>query len=122
MTLDELKNYRSVCAKLEKIKSNIEMHKIPITVQKSKDEIPWNKRTAVFYELPGTKEVKELLAEEAAKMKQKNDIEKFIESQDDEMRFILERKAYDGWSNLRIAMKLGYKDEGTIRKKIKKIL
>lgn len=120
MTLKEMENYRSVCAELEEIENELEKRKVPVCVQKSKDKIPWNKCTAVSYELPPTKKVKKLLKQQADKEDQKAAVERFIESQDGEMKFILKRKFYDGWSNLRIAMKLGYRDEGTIRKKIKK--
>lgn len=63
-----------------------------------------------------------MLAEQAALRERTAAAERFVASFPDERtRFMLREKFFHGRSNLWIAMRLGYRDEGTVRKKIKKI-
>lgn len=121
MTLKELKDYRSVCAELDDVNEQLKSCEVVDCVQ-SASKIPYSKHSVPVSGLPPDDRVKSLLERQAALMACKLTVEQFVESQDNETRYILKHKFYKGWSNLRIAMQLGYRDEGTIRKKIKKIL
>ena len=117
---DKLKNYRAICAELEDVTVELESLNATYAVQSAATP-PYSKHSVPVSGLPPTARVKTLLARQAALRALKCEVERFVESCPEEMRYILAQKYFKGKSNLYIAMQLGYRDEGTIRKKLKKL-
>ena len=116
---DKLKNYRAICAELEDVTAELDSLGVTDTVQSAATP-PYSKHSVPVSGLPPTDRVKTLLARQAALKTRKNEVECFVESCPEEMRYILAQKYFKGKSNLYIAMQLGYRDETVIRSKIKK--
>ena len=117
---DKLKNYRAICAELEDVTAELDSLGVTDTVQSAATP-PYSKHCVAVSGLPPTDEVRTLLARQAALRALKCEVERFVESCPEEMRYILAQKYFKGRSNLYIAMQLGYRDETVIRRKIKKI-
>ena len=120
MTTDQLKNYRAICAELADVTAELDSLSVTDTVQSAATP-PYSKHSVVVSGLPPTDEVRVLLARQADLRALKCEVERFVDSRPEEMRYILTQKYFKGRSNLYIAMQLGYRDEGTIRKKLKKL-
>lgn len=116
---DKLKNYRAICAELEDVTTELDSLGVTDAVQSAATP-PYSKHSVAVSGLPPTDEVRALLARQAALRARKNEVECFVESCPEEMRYILTQKYFKGRSNLYIAMQLGYRDETVIRRKIKK--
>lgn len=116
---DKLKNYRAVCAELEDVTAELESLRTTDAVQSAATP-PYSKHSVSVSSLPTTDRVKTLLAKQAALRALKCEVERFVDSSPEEMRYILAQKYFKGRSNLSIAMKLGYRDETVIRRKVKK--
>ena len=116
---DKLKNYRAICAELEDVTTELESLRTTDAVQSAATP-PYSKHSVAETGLPTTDEVRTLLAKQAALRTRKREVERFVESCPEEMRYILTQKYFKGRSNLYIAMQLGYRDETVIRRKIKK--
>lgn len=117
---EKLRNYRAVCAELEDVTAELDSLSVTDAVQSAATP-PYSKHSVAVSGLPPTDEVRTLLAKQAALRTRKSEVERFVESCPEEMRYILTQKYFKGRSNLYIAMQLGYRDEGTIRKKLKKL-
>lgn len=120
MTIEELKDYRSAKAELEDVTMELAENEVQICVQ-SAAKHPYSVHSVSERGLAPTDRVKYLIERKGELERHLRAVETFISAQDKQMRFILRQKYILGRSNLYIAMKLGYQDEGTIRKKIKKI-
>ena len=122
MTIADLKQYRSICAEIRDIESELDGSYAGDTVQ-SGSKFPYSKHTVrIEGYVPGGGTVSALARLSELKRKKKQ-IEDYINGiADNDMRYILRQKFMKGKSNLSIAVKLGYTDEGTIRKKLKKFL
>ena len=116
---DKLKNYRSICAELEDVTAELSELETTDAVQSAATP-PYSKHSVPVSGLPPTDRVKTLLARQATLRAFKCEVERFVESSPEEMRYILTQKYFKGRSNLSIATRLGYRDEGTVRKKLKK--
>ena len=116
---DKLKNYRAICAELEDVTAELDSLGVTDTVQSAATP-PYSKHSVPVSGLPPTDRVKTLLARQAALRAFKCEVERFVDSCPEEMRYILTQKYFKGKSNLYIAMQLGYRDETVIRRKIKK--
>ena len=120
MTIDELKNYRSICAEIADIKKELAGHYAGDTVQ-SGSKHPYSVHNVRIEGYKSDAETIKKLTRLSELNTQKDKITKFIfECPDNQMRYILHTKFIKGESNLYIAMKLGYRDETIIRRKIKK--
>lgn len=121
MTKTDLQNYRADKRRLDRISAQLAALESRICVQSAATP-PYSKHSATMCGLPPDDRVRALLAEQAALRERTAAAERFVASFPDERtRFMLREKFFHGRSNLWIAMRLGYRDEGTVRKKIKKI-
>lgn len=121
MTKTTLQDYRAARSRLEEIETELARLESRICVQSAATP-PYSKHSATMCGLPPDDRVRALLAEQAALRERTAAAERFVASFPDERtRFMLREKFFHGRSNLWIAMRLGYRDEGTVRKKIKKI-
>lgn len=121
MTTKQLRSYRSICAEIEDLQADLnENHKVKIGVS-SASEYPYSKHTVTDegYDLsiPGTKEKLDEL--ENLKVKRR-EIENFVNLIPDIKTRKAAKLCINGYTNQYIALKLGFRDEGTIRKRIKK--
>ena len=123
MTKEQLRSYRSICSEITELRADLnENHRTKIAVS-SASKFPYSKHTVTDegYDLSidGTQEKLDQLTELKNK---RREIENFVNSIPD----IKTRRAFklyiNGHTNQYIALKLGYRDEGTVRKKIKKFL
>lgn len=120
MTRSQMQDYRAARSRLEVIETELAKLESRICVQSAATP-PYSKHSATMCGLPPDDRVRALLAEQAA-LRERTAAERFVASFPDERtRFMLREKFFHGRSNLWIAMRLGYRDEGTVRKKIKKI-
>lgn len=119
MTIDQLKNYRSICAELEDVTAELSELETTDAVQSAATP-PYSKHTVPVSGLPPGDGVNALLARQAALRAFKCEVERFVGNCPEEMRYILTQKYFKGKSNLSIAMRLGYRDETVIRRKVKK--
>lgn len=115
---DKLKNYRAICAELADVTAELESLSVTDAVQSAATP-PYSKHSVSVSGLPPTDRVNILLARQAALRALKCEVERFVDNCPEEMRYILTQKYFKGKSNLYIAMQLGYRDEGTVRKKLK---
>lgn len=121
MTKADLQNYRADKRRLDRISAQLAALETRVCVQSAADP-PFSKHSATMCGLPPDDRVRALLTEQAALRERTAAAERFVASFPDERtRFMLREKFFHGRSNLWIAMRLGYRDEGTVRKKIKKI-
>lgn len=122
MTIADLKQYRSICAEIKDIESELDGSYAGDTVQ-SGSRFPYSKHTVRIEGYVPDGGVVSSLARLSELRHRKQEIEDYINGiADNDMRYILCQKFMKGKSNLSIAIKLGYADEGTIRKKLKKFL
>lgn len=121
MTTKQLRSYRSICTEIEDLRADLNKnHKVKIAVSSASD-YPFSKHTVTDegYDLsiPGTADKLKELENLKAKRKEIEDFVRLIPN-------IKTRKAaklyINGHTNQYIALKLGFRDEGTIRKRIKK--
>ena len=121
MTRSQMQDYRAARSRLEVIETELAKLESRICVQSAVTP-PYSKHSTTMCGLPPDDRVRALLAEQAALRERTAAAERFVASFPDERtRFMLREKFFHGRSNLWIAMRLGYRDEGTVRKKIKKI-
>ena len=120
MTIADLKQYRSICAEIKDIESELDGSYAGDTVQ-SGSKFPYGKHTVRIEGYVPDGGVVSSLARLAELRRRKKEIEDYINGINDNlMRFILKNKFFKGKSNLWIAMKLGYSDESSVRKKIER--
>lgn len=120
MTIEELKSYRSICARIKSIEDELREFEVTDGVQ-SASKFPYSKHTVTLSGLPPDEHIKRLQDEYRELKNTRDDITRYIfNCPDVQMRYILHLKYIKGKSNLSIAMKLGYTDETVIRRKIKK--
>lgn len=124
MTIDELRSYRRICAELADVEAQLAECEVTDCVQ-SAARFPYSVRSVPVSGLPSGGRVISLLEKRAELRARKGRVERFVNSQDDGtntgrvMKYILTQKYFCGRSNLYIAMKLGYRDETVVRRKIK---
>ena len=125
MTLEQLEAYRTNKAELEVINEELAECEVTTLVQ-SAAEFPYSLHTATQSGLPNVPRVKTLLERQAALRACCEAVERFAESiDDDEVRTIVRLRFMAGGRRLswqEIALKLGHRDEGTPRKKIRQFL
>lgn len=114
MTIDELKSYKALKAEYAELTLNV--HSVSDSVQGSMQDYPCSRR------IDGTEMGSVEILRRMSDIKHKiSEIENYINSIEDiQIRSIFRMKYINGKTNQNIAMKLGYRDEGTIRKKIRK--
>lgn len=121
MTKTDLQDYRAARSRLEEIETELAKLESRICVQSAATP-PYSKHSATMCGLPPDDRVRALLAEQAALRERTAAAERFVASFPDERtRFMLREKFFHGRSNLWIAMRLGYRDETVIRRRLKKI-
>lgn len=121
MTKTTLQDYRAARSRLEEIETELAKLESRICVQSAATP-PYSKHSATMCGLPPDDRVRALLAEQAALRERTAAAERFVASFPDERtRFMLREKFFHGRSNLWIAMRLGYRDETVIRRRLKKI-
>lgn len=117
MTRSQMQDYRAALSRLEEIETELAKLESRICVQSAATP-PYSKHSATMCGLPP----RALLAEQAALRERTAAAERFVASFPDERtRFMLREKFFHGRSNLWIAMRLGYRDETVIRRRLKKI-
>ncbi len=121
MTKTDLQNYRADKRRLDRISAQLAELETRVCVQSAATP-PYSKHSATMCGLPPDDRVRALLAEQAALRERTAAAERFVASFPDERtRFMLREKFFHGRSNLWIAMRLGYRDETVIRRRLKKI-
>lgn len=124
MTLDQLEAYRANKTELEAMTEELAECEVTTLVQ-SAAQPPYSLHTATLTGLPGTPRVISLLERQAALRASCFAVERFAESIDDpelreivRLRFMVPRR--HSWQE--IALALGYRDEGTPRKRFVKFI
>lgn len=123
MTKEQLRSYRSICSEITELRADLNENHRTKTAVSSASKFPYSKHTVTDegYDLSidGTQEKLDQLTELKNK---RREIESFVNSIPD----IKTRRAFklyiNGHTNQYIALKLGYRDETAIRRKIKKFL
>lgn len=125
MTIERLSKYRTICAELKEIKSELrELETIDAAQTASK--FPYRKHTVPVYGLPSGSDIKELRQQEAYLKSEKLIIENFVDSiKDNEVQSIVRWRYIKGrkkpsWQA--IAMRLGYQSEHTPKRQLEKYL
>lgn len=125
MTLEQLEAYRANRTELEAVGDELAGYETQIAVQ-SAAEFPYSLHTATQSGLPNVPRVKTLLDRQARLRACCAAVERFAESiDDDEVRTIVRLRFMAGGRRLswrEIALKLGHRDEGAPRKKIRQFL
>ena len=120
MNEETLKTYRTLKAELLSIDQELAELTVTDAVQTAA-EPPYSKHTIAVSGLPPDPHVISLLWRKAELERAVKEIRGFVDGiPDEQMRYILREKYLHGRSNLYIAMKLGYRDETVVRRKIKK--
>lgn len=122
MTIAELKQYRSLCAEIKDIEDELKGSYVGDSVT-SASGFPYSKHTVHIEGYKPSGGTVAMLVRLSELKAQRDDILDFIDKVfgiDKEMNYILRQKYINGKTNLYIAKRLGYSDEGTIRKKVKK--
>lgn len=120
LTIEQLKSYRVNLAYCTDLEADIRDMCVKDSVS-SASSYPYSKHTVTVSGLPPTKKAADKQKELDTVRLELLKVESFISNiSDNEMRYILTQKYIKGKTNLYIAMKLGYCDESTVRKKIKK--
>jgi len=125
LTIEQLKQYRDLKNEIADLEQRIENAIVMDSVQGSDTEFPHILHSVKLEGVPnGNNTYRVQLLE--AKLKCKalfNEINDFINSiEDSQLRRIFRYRFIDERSNQWIALKLGYLDEGTIQRKINKVL
>lgn len=121
MTIAELKQYRNLCAEIEDLEDELKGFYVGDSVT-SASGFPYSKHTVHIEGYKPSGGTVAMLARLSELKTQRDDILDFIDKVfgiDKEMNYILRQKYINGKTNLYIAKRLGYSDEGTIRKKVK---
>lgn len=121
MTIAELKQYRSICAEIKDLEDELKGSYVGDSVTSSSG-FPYLKHTVHIEGYKTNGGTVATLARLSELKAQRDDILDFIDKVfgiDKEMNYILRQKYINGKTNLYIAKRLGYSDEGTIRKKVK---
>lgn len=125
MTIKELKQYRDLQKEITDLEIRIKNLTVKDTVKGSDVEFPYTLHSRKIEGIPNSDNTYRIQLLKA-KLQCKQEFQKlneFINSIDDsQLRRIFRYKFIDGKSNQWIALKLGYQDEGTIRKKINNYL
>ena len=125
MTIEQLKQYRDLKNEIADLEQRIENAIVMDSVQGSDTEFPHILHSVKLEGVPNDDNTYRVQLLEA-KLKCKalfNEINDFINSiEDSQLRRIFRYRFIDERSNLWIALKLGYLDEGTIQRKINKVL
>ena len=125
MTLEQLEAYRANRTELEAVGDELAGYETQIAVQTAA-EFPYSLHTATQSGLPNVPRVNILLERQARLRACCEAVERFAESiADDEVRTIVRLRFMAGGRRLswqEIALKLGHRDEGTPRKKIRQFL
>ena len=125
MTVEQLKNYRSVCAELRDITEQLADSEVTVAVQ-SAATMPYSLHTATLSGLPPDPHTRTLLERQGVLRALRRDTERFVDSiGDSEIRLIVLLKYIRGkrppsWQS--IASRLGYCAEHTPKRKLKKFL
>lgn len=122
MTIAELKQYRSICAEIKDLENELKSSYVGDSVT-SASGFPYSKHTVHIEGYKPSGGTVAMLVRLSELKAQRDDILDFIDKVfgiDKEMNYILRQKYINGKTNLYIAKRLGYSDEGTIRKKVKK--
>lgn len=124
MTLDQLEAYRACRTALEAVTGELAECETQVAVQ-SAAQPPYSLHTATLTGLPSTPRVISLLERQAALRASCFAVERFAENLDDpelreivRLRFMVPRR--HSWQE--IALALGYRDEGTPRKRFVKFI
>lgn len=123
MTRKELETYRLICTELEEITAQLNERETVIAVQSSANA-PYSKHTVTQSGLPPDPDTTVLLKRQAHLRAVKSEIERFVDSiEDNEIRLIVMIKYIRGkktrsWQH--IATRLGYCAEHTPKRKLKK--
>lgn len=121
MTIAELKQYRSLCAEIKDLEDELKGSYVGDSVT-SASGFPYSKHTVHIEGYKSSGGTVAMLVRLSELKAQRDDILDFIDKVfgiDKEMNYILRQKYINGKTNLYIAKRLGYSDEGTIRKKVK---
>lgn len=119
MTLEKIKSYRAICAEIRDIEQALGKEYAGDAVSSASD-FPYSKHTVHIEGYPSNSGTLALLKRLSELQSAKVEITSWLDGKSGEERYILVQKFVRGKSNLNIAMQLGYRDEGTIRKKVKK--
>lgn len=124
MTEEKLKAYRANRAELTQIEQELAEYEVTIAVQ-SAAEPPYSLHTATQSGLPTTPRVISLLERQSRLRASCAAVERFAENiDDDELRTIIKLRYLSdrrhSWQE--IALRLGYKDEGTTRKRFRRFI
>lgn len=118
-----LNMYRANAARIEEIAR--ELHELEVTVAvQSAAESPYSLHNVTMHGLPISEKVHSLLEEKCHCERDNKAVDDFIDSLDPEGQRMMRMKFTDKkrHSNQEIAMKLGYMDESTVRRRIKQFV
>ncbi len=121
MTKKQLKQYRNLKKEISNLESRIHNAVLRDTAQGSMSEFPYTKHSIKLEGVPDEDNTyrNQLLESKINCRLEFNKLNDFINSiEDSQLRQIFRYKFVDGRSNQWIALKLGYQDESTIRRKI----
>ena len=123
MTIDELKNYRSICAEIADIKKELAGHYAGDTVQ-SGSKHPYSVHNVRIEGYKSDSSTISLLTRLSVLERSRQDIEEFVHSINDyDLKLIIQYRFLRGkrpMSRQAIAMKLNYMSEHTPKRKLQK--
>lgn len=126
LTKSELKQYRSICAEIQEINIKLKDQEVYGAVRGSESEFPYTEHTMSVSGVKSAVENRRLIARRKWLIRQKEDIEEFVENIEDSLTrriFIyryIESDRQPSWQA--IAFRIGEHDESYPRKKHNKYL